>query len=59
MSQSDFSFPQPLSERYARRVLKHAELHVLRDIQFWTSDPSAWSESQLILRALRDERKQA
>src|ERR1700675_491067 len=52
-TQPGFDFPQPLSERFARRLLKHAEIHVLQDVQFWTSDPPAWSEAQTILRTLR------
>lgn len=54
-SQPGFAFPQPLSERYARQVLKQAELCILRDVDFWKADAANWNIVQDTLRSMRTD----
>lgn len=39
----------------ARRILKNAELHILRDVELWKFHASSWSQTQDTLRRLRNE----
>lgn len=35
------------------RLLKRAELYILRDLALWTADPRSWREAQELLNQLR------
>lgn len=41
-----------------RTILKHAELHILRDVALWILDPPSWSQAQDLLRNLRKSLKE-
>lgn len=39
----------------ATHILKHAELHILRDVELWKFHAPSWSQTQDTLRKLRND----